>query len=280
MRAMYPHTDGFATNPSDGLRVFYEVFGSPDAAHTIVFLPSWTIVHSRIWKSQVPFFSRRGFRVVTFDNRGNGKSDRPASGYSVARIAEDALAVMDTVGIERAALVSVSAGGRWGVKLAAEHFERVTHLALISPSVFLGPPSERLRRFPEVRVNYDGWDKYCEPYWRQDYPDFLDFFARQVHCEPHSTKQIEDFLGWGRTTTGEILIKTIQEGAFPEAGHLCACVRCPTLIVHGTEDTITPLYNGEALHAAIHGSLLATVEGCGHAPAPPRCTAENRPIYQ
>ena len=45
MRAQYPHTDGFAANPTDGARIFYEVFGPGDASRTIVFLPTWTIVH-------------------------------------------------------------------------------------------------------------------------------------------------------------------------------------------------------------------------------------------
>src|SRR5437764_3760516 len=85
MRAAYPHADGFATNPTDGVRVFYEVFGPENAEHTVLFLPTWTMVHSRIWKAQVPYFSRSGFRVVTFDNRGNGKSDRPDVGYTAGR---------------------------------------------------------------------------------------------------------------------------------------------------------------------------------------------------
>ena len=54
MRALYPHTDGYATNPTDGVRVFYEVFGPADATRSILFLPTWTIVDSRLWKAQVP----------------------------------------------------------------------------------------------------------------------------------------------------------------------------------------------------------------------------------
>ena len=120
MRALYPHTEGYATNPADGVRSFYEVFGPSDAPRTILFLPTWTIVDSRIWKAQVPYFARHGFRVVTFDSRGNGRSDRPASGYSVERIAQDALSVLNAAGIERAALLGLSAVGRWGLKLAAD----------------------------------------------------------------------------------------------------------------------------------------------------------------
>ena len=177
MRAQYPHTDGYAPNPTDGVRIFYEVFGPPDASRTIVFLPTWTMVHSAVWQAQVPYFSRQGFRVVTFDNRGNGRSDRPATGYSVDRITEDALTVMDATGVQRAALVAVSAGARWAVKLAAEHPERATHLALINPSVRLGPPPPHLEHFWDVLDHYEGIQKYNAAYWRRDYADFIHFWA-------------------------------------------------------------------------------------------------------
>src|SRR5690349_17226253 len=121
MRAAIPRLQASIQNPVDGVEIFYEVFGPADAQRSIVFLPTWTMVHSRIWKAQVPYFSRHGFRVVTFDNRGNGRSARPKEGYSVDRIAADALAVMDAAHAERAVLVGLSAGGRWAVKLAAEH---------------------------------------------------------------------------------------------------------------------------------------------------------------
>ena len=108
MRALYPHTDGYATNPGDGVRVFYEVFGPTDAERTLVFLPTWSLLQSRVWKAQVPYFARHGFRVVTFDGRGNGRSDRPVTGYSTDHFTMDALAVLDSTGVASAALVAVS----------------------------------------------------------------------------------------------------------------------------------------------------------------------------
>ena len=71
-RARYPDQTGFVER--DGVRVFWEAYGTGD--QTILLLPTWEIVHSRIWKGQIPYLARR-FRVVTFDPRGNGRSDRP-----------------------------------------------------------------------------------------------------------------------------------------------------------------------------------------------------------
>ncbi len=266
MRALYPHTEGFAANPSDGVRVYYEVFGPTDATRTILFLPTWTIVDSHVWKGQVPYFAQQGFRVVTFDNRGNGRSDRPASGYSVERVAEDALAVLDTLGIQQAALVCLSAGSRWAIKLAGEHPDRVTHVIFIGASVALSGTTSRRRRFTLPLQRYESFDKYNEHYWREYYPEFLEFWAQQCQSEPHSTKQIEDFIGWGRGTTGDVLIRTVLEGDFPEAAALCGRITCPSLILHGTDDQIAPVANAHALHEALTGSRLVELEGAGHVP--------------
>ena len=91
-----------------GVRIAYESFGAGE--RTILFLPSWAIVKQRQWKAQVPYFARH-CRCVTFDPRGNGGSDRPddPAAYSPAEIAGDALAVLDALGIEQAALVGLSA---------------------------------------------------------------------------------------------------------------------------------------------------------------------------
>ncbi len=73
MRAIGTAETGVARS-ADGVRIAYEVFGLGEP--TIVFLPSTPIVNSRQWKGQVPHFSRQ-YRVVAFDGRGNGRSDRP-----------------------------------------------------------------------------------------------------------------------------------------------------------------------------------------------------------
>ena len=73
MRAKLPVQDGFVDR--DGVKLYYEVYGNDP--QTIVFVPPWSIVHSRVYKAQMPYFSER-FRCVTYDGRGNGKSDRPA----------------------------------------------------------------------------------------------------------------------------------------------------------------------------------------------------------
>ena len=136
MRARYPEDDGFIER--DGVKVHYEVY-NPEASPTVFLLPTWSIVHSRIWKSQIPFLARH-YRVVTFDGRGNGQSDRPQGddAYADAEFVADALSVMDRTQTSAAVLVGFSMGARWAYVLAGENQDRVQGVILIGSGVGSG----------------------------------------------------------------------------------------------------------------------------------------------
>ena len=266
MRAREPDRTGHAER--DGVRLYYEVFGSGE--RTVFFLPPWSIVHSRIWKAQVPHFARH-HRVLTFDGRGNGGSDRPpeSTAYRQEEFAADALAVMDATGTERAVLVSFSLGAVHALHLAAEHPARITGAVFIAPSAPVAPPhpERAVHPFAEPIEAEDGWARFNAHYWRRNYRGFLDFFFSRVFNEPHSTKQIEDSVGWGLDTTPEVLIATASAPgpSRDDVLGLCARVQCPVLVIHGDRDEISPHARGVALAQATSGALV-TLEGSGHAP--------------
>jgi pimeloyl-ACP methyl ester carboxylesterase/predicted glycosyltransferase len=254
----------------DGVKLYYEVFGSGE--RTIVFLPTWSIVHSRLWKAQIPYFARH-FRVVTYDGPGNGRSGRPLepARYEVDALVQDALAVMDATGTGQAGLVSLSAGAQLALQLAARHPERVAAAAFIAPSVPLAPtvPGRvaAFGAFNEPQPSYDGWSKFNRHYWLSNYPDFLRFFFAECFCEPHSTKQREDCVGWGLESTGEMLVATMDGAAMThdDALELASAVRCPVLVIHGDSDAVCAYARGAKLAEATGGTLL-TMAGSGHGP--------------
>src|SRR5690606_21167686 len=131
MRALGPRVSGTAADPCDGVGVAFEVFGPVDAERTVVFAPAGLFAHGRLWKMQVPFFALRGYRGVTYDARGSGRSDRPEEGYTPQRFQEDLLAVLREVGVERAAFVGMTWALRWLGPLAAERPELVSHLVTV-----------------------------------------------------------------------------------------------------------------------------------------------------
>lgn len=266
MRAREPDRTGQVERA--GVRLQYEVFGSGEK--TVFLLPTWSIIHSRQWKAQIPYLSRH-YRVVTFDGRGNGGSDRPdgPSAYTEEEFAADTLAVMDVTGIEQATLISLSMGAIRALYVAADHPERVTDAIFIAPSAPLAPPHPARSQHPfeEPLESTEGWAKFNAHFWRKDFRGFLEFFFSRMFNEPHSTKQIEDCVGWGLETTPETLIATATAGwpSQEEVLALCGRVRCPVLVIHGEQDEISPHARGEALAKATGGTLVS-LAGSGHGP--------------
>ena len=260
MRARLPDREGYVV--SHDTRVYWEEHG--DGPRVVLLMPPWQIVHSGVWKMQLPYFARY-FRVLTFDPPGNGRSDRPATGYDHDRMADHARAVLDTAGVERAALVGFSLSCWWAAILAATHPERVEKLVLTAAA--LGVPRAVGPDFLAPRDRYEGWDKYNANHWRAHYRDFAEFFMGRMFIEPHSTKPREDGVRWALETTPEVLIATVveQSSRIP-LDELLARVHAPTLIIHGTDDVIRPFAGAEQVHAAISGSTLLPFEGSGHCP--------------
>jgi len=219
---------------------------------------------------QIPYLSRH-CRVVTFDGRGNGRSDRPqdAAAYAEAEFAADALAVLDATETDSAMVVAWSVGAQRALLLAADQPARVSGIVFIGPAVSIGAQlsrAEAMAAFEEPHPSYDGWFKYNRNYWMEDYEGFLSFFMAQVFNDPHSTKQIEDSVGWARETSPETLIAATNPGLDePSLRELIERIHCPALVIHGTADAIRSPESGAAL-ADLMGATLVSLEGAGHGP--------------
>ena len=266
-RALSPSERGYAE--VGGVRIAYEVFG--DGEQTILLLPPWAIIHSRFWKLQVPYLARH-FRVVTFDPRGNGLSDRPetADEYGPRVTAQDALAVLDAAGVADAVIVCHCAPAAAALLLAVEHPERVRGAFFMSPGAadHAGAcPSAPGHSFDAVLPEYEGWAKANRHYWARDFRGYLEFFFERCFTEPHSTKQFEDSIAWALETTPETLALTMESpGLDREAiDDLMARVRCPLLVTQGDRDELIPADRGAAFAAATGAELVELVD-VGHCP--------------
>ncbi|MGO4342197.1 alpha/beta fold hydrolase [Pedococcus sp. 2YAF34] len=276
MKPLAPDISGFVD--SEGVRIHYEVSGNASA--TILLLPTWTIVHKRMWKAQVPYLSRH-FRVVSYDGPGNGLSDRPAEGAAYHHDVQvrHALAVLDATGTDSAVLIGLSQGAAWALQLAAQHRDRTLGAIFIAASLAIteGHPARaatlRPADLPPSRVPAlecdppQHWGKYDPAYWRNHYEDFLWFFFGMCFPEPHSTKQIEDCIRWGLDTTPEVLVAE-ADAARPTKEAIedwCRTVASPSLAIHGDHDLISPISRGRRL-AELTGGDLIVLEGAGHLP--------------
>ncbi|HEY7633284.1 MAG TPA: alpha/beta fold hydrolase [Thermoleophilaceae bacterium] len=253
----------------DGVRVHWESFGHGDP--TLLLLPTWSVVHSRVWKAQIPYLSRH-FKVVTFDGRGNGLSDRPAdaAAYMDEEFVADAAAVLDAAGSKTAFVIGLSAGGRYALAFAAKHPERVLGVVNIAGRLMFDVPAsafESPENFFAERDVYEGWEKVNLHYWLRDWPGFVEFWFEQAFPEAHSTKQIEDTIAWGLDTDGETIVQTTPAVATADAAltrTLCEAVRDkPLLVIHGTDDRLVPYEWGRQVAELADGELV-TFEGSGH----------------
>ena len=268
MRAREPDVEGYVER--DGVKVGYQVFG--DGAPTLLLLPTWTIIHTRFWKAQVPYLSRH-YRVITFDRPGNGRSDRPLDpdAYTVDAVVDHALAVMDATGTDRAIPVSLSQGAQEALRLAADHVDRVLGAVFIGAALTLEPGHpERVAAVDRFYEPYppepQRWERLNAHYWLDHYDDFVEFFFSECFPEPHSTKQREDCRTWAGETTPEVLLADALASVAPSTAlEWARRVSVPTLVIHGSDDRISPVARSETL-ARETGGELVVLDGAGHIP--------------
>ena len=183
---------------------------------------------------------------------------------------------MDATGTERAvARLRSPAAPLRALLLAAGHPERVAGVVVHRSGAFHSLPARparmRCTRSQERLDTDEGWAKYNSNYWLENYEDFLEFFFAQVFSEPHSTKQIEDWVGWGlEMSTRDAWIARTHARARGPSRRLPVTsvrrVRCPVLVLHGDAGRDSrPLAQGAALAEATGGTLV-TLEGSGHCP--------------
>lgn len=270
MRAIYPDTTSMATNGT--VQIYYEVYENDDP--TIFLIPPSPITHSRIYKGQIPYLARH-FRVVTFDGRGNGKSDRPAGAnqHTTAHNVTDAIAVLDASGTGHAILVAHCHANMWAFEIARNHPDRVSGWVAIEPGLpYIGTSHDHWKTgsttWNEVLDDPSGWELFNRHVMTSRHRDWVEFFFRSQLVEPHSTKQLEDAVEWALESTGEILADSeeAQEVDLPDREDyldLLEGLNIPVLVIHGTSDVCQHIDTGRALARLTDGEFVQVSEG-GH----------------
>jgi pimeloyl-ACP methyl ester carboxylesterase/predicted glycosyltransferase len=250
----------------DGVGVAYELYG--ETGPVIVMLPSWIIVHNRSWKAQIADFAQ-DCRMVVIDGRGNGRSDRPAGweNYTHDRYVDDALAVMDHLGVGDCVLFGLSMGGPRAALVAQRRPEQVKAMVMIGP---VGPAPDAALEALQARFLAPwapGQHWLNAAYIKDRYPDFLRAFFEAMFVEPHSSKQTEDAIAWALETTPECVVDSQLGNMAPGQGleAAFAAVGCPTLVIHGVEDRIRPIASGRRV-AELTRAEMIEVPGSGHGP--------------
>jgi pimeloyl-ACP methyl ester carboxylesterase len=241
---------------SGGVRIHYLDDGSGIPALMI----HGHTVDLRMWDDLLPMLRAVGLRPIRYDLRGHGKSRRPDTGYHWSHHAADAVAVLDAVGVERAAVIGTSIGGGIALELALTEPERVDRLVLMSPVMPDRPFEEvffdNLRRVASV-IRSDGVRAAMAGPWMESplWGGSLEVPGVRERLEA----LVSDFPGAEYLATAR---DHVDRGwRVPER---LSEIASPTLILVGSNEL--PSFYEYAREAAdgISGARLELLEGCGH----------------
>lgn len=199
--------------------------------------------------------------MIRFDNRGTGRSDRPEEDYSLEVMADEAMAVLDAAGRDRAHVLGVSMGGMIAQLVALRHPARVERLVLIAThagGAAVTPPTPAAmatlmadRTRPPADLVRDAMTTITAPGFAARRPDAIEALVGYALALP---------------TPPASFVRQMQAILASDRSARLAEIAAPTLVLHGTEDPLVPHPNGEVLARGIRGARLVTLPGCGHLP--------------
>ncbi|KAA0235045.1 MAG: alpha/beta fold hydrolase [Actinobacteria bacterium] len=242
------------TEAADGTRIHFRQIGRSDAEPLLMIQGLGT--DSRGWVMQTLAFGSR-FHCVAPDNRGVGRSDKPAGPYRLEQMADDAIAVLDELGIESAHVMGASMGGVIAQMIAVLHPERVRSLVLSCTAC----------------SHHD---------WRRELFDEWATMALSQGMRPFITRNLRWLMGNRSLRRLQPVYHFVGPIAVTVPVHSFAAqvyalldqddsiklrlgeIDVPTLIVVGSQDVLTPVGDSEEIAARIRGSRLAVIRGAAH----------------
>jgi pimeloyl-ACP methyl ester carboxylesterase len=237
----------------NGVRLYYELRGEGQAPVVVLHGAQGD---ARLMEGMVPWLEG-SYRVLLFDQRGLGRSEKPDVEYSAALLADDTAALMELVDFGRAQVIGISMGGMIAQELALRHPERLISLVLGCTSAG-GPralqavqesPAYATRQVsPEERARLLAESIYT-PRFIQEHPEAVEALLQLRRQAPLDT------VGFRRR------MEALQRhDTYDRLG----AIRCPTLVITGALDRLIPAENSRILARRIPGAELVVLEGLGH----------------
>lgn len=226
----------------------------------VVLIHGWPL-SGESWKEQVPALIDAGYRVITYDRRGFGRSDKPQAGFDYDTLAGDLASIIEQLDLRDVTLVGFSMGGGEVARYVANHgpdrLRSIVFAAAVPPYLLKsddnpdGPLTEEAAGEMEQGV-------------RDDREAFLDDFSTQFFSAGDELKvteaQRQEAIGLARQADEAALLGCMESFGTTDFRDDLAKVTVPTLVIHGDSDAIVPVEgSGQRTHDAISGSQLVIV---------------------
>ena len=239
---------------TDGTRIHYEVTGKPGA--TPVLMIQGLGASKNAWNLQRIAMATR-FRIISFDNRGAGRSDKPIVPFTLEQMAEDAIAVLDAAGIETAHVVGASMGGVISQIVTVKHPHRVRSLTLVCTAC---------RNHPWRQELLQSWAKTAEEKGMIE----VGKEAAQWVMSPRSFRRLVPAFTWmgplaalrpRHSFVSQIhAILNTREDLVDQLSTITA----PTMVIVGNQDILTPRGDSEEIAERIPNAELVVISGAAH----------------
>ncbi|TWT15938.1 alpha/beta hydrolase [Reyranella sp. CPCC 100927] len=248
----------------DGVMLFVKDTGGGGRA--VILTHAWPL-NADIWDDQVTALSKAGYRVITYDRRGFGRSGKPDSGYDFDTFADDLAAVIDQTGVRDATIVGYSMGGGEVVRYLTRHNNRgVVKAGLVGGAAYCLLKTADNPIGAEIGV-FDGMKQGV----RGDRKAFLAglladvfFDAKRPSTVPVTQAILDNALAMAMQAGIPATIGCIDAFSRTDFRPELGAVKVPTLVLHGTADIPVSFEQAKATAAGIAGSRLIAYEGSSH----------------
>jgi non-heme chloroperoxidase len=248
----------------DGIELFVKDTGG--AGRAVVMTHAWPL-NADVWDHQAAQLSSAGFRVVTYDRRGFGRSDKPAGGYDFDTFADDLADVIEQTGVRDATLVGYSMGGGEVVRYFSRHNGRN-----VAKACLLGAAAHYLLKTENNPIGIDGavFDGIKQGV-QGDRKTYLAGLLRDVFLDAKrpstnavTQEMVESTLAMAMQASVAATVACVDAFARTDFRPELTAVKVPTLMVHGTADIPVPLAIGKATAEGIAQSKLIEYPDASH----------------
>ena len=236
----------------NGINIYYETHGEGYPVVLISGLGS----QGQSWDTQVPIYSKH-YKVVVFDNRGAGKTDKPSSPYSTEQMADDTASLMEALLIERAHVVGKSMGGMIAQWLAIKYPQKVSKLVMGCSSASRDKVGNGILRMGREIASKAGlkavWFMALHlGYTREYIEENIDRLEMASSMIAESKEALEGYIGQSMACEGHNTLEHLPD------------IEAPAFVMMGESDLITSPERTKELCGLIPGAELCVFTGVGH----------------